>query len=323
MIIKHAKNPANGVEFDNVFVAADEAGRELGSCRVDSMFCQRLFPLRPHQICIEYTGDVSARAALLGAAGAQAMVYAMQENVPARIFCPCDPEDGERAAQLDEMGYEDNDGLVRMAKFIKAVPENPPMPEGLIVLHDQLEDTAEARYFLKRYNRLYGVEDTLELVDEWSALPGFRRYLIIDEDGLLGEVLVALEGNVGRILFIQVNANYCRMGLGTYLMQLAIHMLAKRGAQRIEMDVRVRIPYIMRMLGKLGFEQYQLLERYPGMDWNPGADRKLLQQRMKTLSSQAWEEDEESFDEPQQDIPLGNPLAPNAPIAQDPDDWDL
>lgn len=157
-------------------------------------------------------------------------------------------------------------------------------------------------------------------------MKGFRRYLLIDEDGLLGEVLVALENGVGRILFIQVNANYSHMGLGTYLMELAVHMLAKRGARRIDMDVRVRIPYIMRMLKKLGFVQNELVERYLGMDWNPGADRMRLQQRMQKLDSRAWDEEAEEEALPEDtsgDIPLQNPLAPGTPIAQDPDDWDL
>lgn len=309
--VKHAVNPATQAEYDNEFIAVDEEDRVLGACRVDSMFCKRLFPARPHQICIEFTGDKAARSALLGAADAQAMLYALRENMPARIYSPCEPDDTERIVQLNELGYEDNDGIVRMAKFIEAMPENPEIPNDVIVLHDRLEDPAEARFFLKRYNRLYGINDTMDLVDEWTALPGFRRYLIIHQRGLLGEVLVALQGNVGRILFIQVNAEYCRCGLGRYLMELAIFSLARRGAERIDMDVRVRIPGLMRFLTKLGFVQNELIERYLGIDWNPGAMQKAM--NLRPLPENEPEEQEEW------EVP---DIKGEAPIAQDPEDWD-
>lgn len=311
MIIKHAINPQTKAEYDNKFVAVDEQGRELGSCLVDSRFCERLFPVRPHQISIEMSGDKAARSALLGAATAQAMLTAMRENIPARIYAPCEPGDTERIVQLNEFGYEDNDGLVRMAHFVQQRPENPEIPADVIVLHDRLEDAAEAKYFLKRYNRLYDAEAGMELVEEWSARPGFRRYLIINSEGLLGEVLVALEGDVGSVLFIQVNANYCRQGLGTYLMRLAMYMLAKRGATRIEMDVRVRTLGIMRFLKGLEFEQYELVERYLGMDWDPGMAYETLKQR----SAGAETNDDDAWERPSNEG--------EAPIAQDPEDWDI
>lgn len=311
MIIRHAINPQTKAEYDNKFIAVDEQGHELGSCLVDSRFCERLFPARPHQICIEMSGDKAARSALLGAATAQAMLTAMLENQPARIYAPCDPDDTERIVQLNEFGYEDNDGVVRMAHFVQQMPENPEIPADVIVLHDRLEDAAEARYFLKRYNRLYDADAGMELVEEWTARPGFRRYLIINSEGLLGEVLVSLDGEVGTVLFIQVNANYCRQKLGTYLMRLAMYMLAKRGAKRIEMDVRVRIPGLMRFLKGLEFEQYELIERYLGMDWEPGMAYETLKQRGEPATNDdmdAWE------------LPAGEG---EAPIAQDPEDWDI
>lgn len=310
MIIRHAINPSSGAEYDNKFVAVDEQERELGTCLVESRFCERMFPMRPHQIVIDIEGDKAARAALLGAATAQAMLTAMRENLPARIYAPCEPDDTERIVQLNEFGYEDNDGVVRMARFIKQMPQNPEIPQDVIALHDTLEDAAEARYFLKRYNRLYDADEPMELVEELTARPGFRRYLLIHEDGLLGEVLVSLSGDVGTILFIQVNANYCRRGLGTYLMQLAIYMLAKRGATRIEMDVRVRVPGIMRFLKKLDFEQYKLVQRYLGMDWDPGMAQQRLARRIEAEEDEIraeWEQPAHSSEKP---------------IAQDPADWD-
>lgn len=309
MIIRHAINPSSGAEYENKFVAVDEQERELGTCLVESRFCERLFPNRPHQIVIDIDAQKAARPALLGAATAQAMLIAMRENLPARIYCPCEPDDTEHIVQLNEFGYEDNDGVVRMARFIDREPENPEIPRDVIALHDKLDDAAEAKYFLKRYNRLYDADEPMELVEELTTQPGFRRYLLIHEDGLLGEVLVCLKGDVGTVLFIQVNANYCRRGLGTYLMQLAIYMLAKRGAKRIEMDVRVRVPGIMRFLKKLGFEQYELVQRYLGMDWDPGMAMQMMSRREERSEDEILDEWE-------------SPMRGEKPIAQDPEEWE-
>lgn len=315
MNIRHAINPDTGAEYENKFVAVDDIGMERGSCIVDDRICAALFPLRPHQICIDMEGPREALSALLGAATAQAFLCAREKKLPARIFTECQPDDTERIVLLNEFGYEDNDGLVRMARFIDGAPVNPPIPEGVTVLHDYLEDPVEARYFLMRYNRLYTAEQTMEYVGQMQEQPGFRRYLVIADEGLLGEVLVKLEGEAGQILFLHVNANCRRQGIGSYLMQLAIYSLAQRGAKRVDMDVRVRTPGVMRFLKRLGFEQDQLLMRYLGLDWNPAEEA----QRLRRLEAEA------APDAPDAEEPLmtkPEPRRGERPIAQDPEEWD-
>ncbi|MDO4357198.1 MAG: GNAT family N-acetyltransferase [Clostridia bacterium] len=306
MNIRHAVNPETGAEYENKFVALDEIEIERGSCVVDDRVCAALFPKRPHQICIDMEGPREALSALLGAATAQAYMRTREMKLPARIYTECQPDDTERIVLLNEFGYEDNDGLVRMTHFIEQEPVNPPIPEDTTALHDYLEDPVEARYFLMRYNRLYSSEETMEFVGQMQEQPGFRRYLLIAEEGLLGEVLVMLDGEAGRILFLHVNVNYRRQGIGTYLMQLAIYSLAQRGAKRVEMDVRVRTPGVMRFLKGLNFEQDQLLMRYLGMDWNPGDDERIR----RPLEP----DEEEEF------IPESS--GGEKPVAQDPEEWD-
>lgn len=311
MKIKHAVSLETGEEFENQFVAVDDRGVDQGECLVYARFCPALFPARPHQLRIDMEGPREALSALLGAATAHALRLTARENVPARIYTECQPDDTERVVLLNEFGYEDNDGLVRMAHEIVEPPVNPEIPEGLTVLHDFLEDPVEARYFLMRYNRLFSVDEGMEFVGRMVEQPGFRRYLVIAEEGLLGEVLVSLKDETARILFLHVNASYRREGIGTYLMKLAIYSLAQRGARRVEMDVRVRIPGVMRFLNGLGFEQDQLLMRYLGIDWNPGAAEKRLRVQK-----------EHSKEAPEPIASDDFPLKSERPIAQDPEDWD-
>lgn len=276
MIIRNVIHPEN----ENLirFEALDEQNNVQGVCRVEKSYCARLFPARPLQVRIDLSDAGEQSSLLMGAAMASAVQSA---DMPARFYSPCDPEDEELLELLQNYDFRDDDGEVRMTRVLRGIPENPEIPEGVVVVRDRLEDEQEARYFMQRYNRLFGVSRSMKLAEYWRSLPGFRRYLAIDGEGLVGEVLAAMDGDVGVILFIQTNIQCCRRGIGSYLLKLAMHMLARSGAKRIDCDVRVGINGIMRFLKKHGFEQDELLQRNPGMNWDPDGEQSLLKRRIR------------------------------------------
>lgn len=315
MIIRHVSNPEN--ENYIRFEAVDAQNDVQGVCRVEKSCCTRLFPARPLQVRIDMSDAGEQQALLMGAA----MAFAVQSaDMPARFYVPCDPEDKDNIDMLKIYDFRNDDGVVRMARSIDHIPENPEIPENMTIVRDRLEDAQEAGYFLKRYNRLFDVQRSMKLVEYWRSMPGFRRYLAIDDEGLLGEVLVAQEGSVGKILFIQVNGQSCKLGIGSYLMKLAIHMLAKNGAKRIECDVRVSINGIMRFLKKHGFAQDELLQCNLGINWDPEVERDMLSRRIR--EQEQMEERGEWKTSLKSDIRYAEE-DDFGPIAQDPSDWDL
>lgn len=298
------------------FEAVDETNCVQGVCEIEKYYCARLFPARPLQVKIDMSRAGDQSALLMGAALASAVQMA---DVPARFYSPCPPEDNDLLEMLKGYEFRDDDGEVRMSCDLTGIPENPEIPESVVVVRDRLEDAREAQYFLQRYNRLHDTNHSMKLVDYWRSMPGFRRYLAIDDEGLVGEVLAAMDGDVGVILFVQVNGQCCRRGIGSYLMKLAMHMLAKNGAKRIDCDVRVGISGVMRFLKKLGFSQDELLQRNPGINWDPEGEQSLLKKRIRDQEQmEARAEWETALKKPAVRM-----QEPDGPIAQDPSDWDL
>ena len=398
MIIRQVNHAGNGDDFAYHIEAVDARGAVKGECIVESGICERMYPLRPHQVRITFSGSEEAQASLSGAALAKAMEFARSEDLPARIYAPCDPDDKAMLGWLQEdFGFEDTEGLVQMRRELayatekaelpqdvylrreslenepavisflqnyarlcgvdpisrdyegwvkqlglrrysmedrkgpmgeayvslkdgvgavlnvrlaqgrnaaigeriheiaeeilakvgaeRILPRNPDIPKHVIVVRDCLEDANEAEYFLRRYNRLFGEANSISMVRSWAKDKTFRRYLMIDEKGLLGEILarlVPVDQHVeAEILFVQVNSSCCRRRLGSYLMQLAMHMLAREGAASVVCTVRVSINGIMRFMDFHEFEEDALIMRYPGMNWDPEAEQEKLRKRLK------------------------------------------
>ena len=94
------------------------------------------------------------------------------EKAPARIYAACPPEDEWLLAALEQYGFQDNDGLVRMELDYERLPETH-MPAGCVLVEDELTDAEERRFFLERYNQLFQSARDEEWLDEYTAAEAF------------------------------------------------------------------------------------------------------------------------------------------------------
>ena len=224
-----------------------------------------LFPQRPNNYRLEFAGEFSAFGRTLGAAMALARAMAAGEKAPSRIYAACDPEDELLLAALEQYGFEDNDGLVRMALDFEAVPQTR-MPAGCVLVEDELSDPAERRFFLERYNQLYQTKYDFDWLETYVSKEGFRRILCVAPTGLAGELTCWREGRTGRIGYVHTAKRWRGMGVAKHLLRLAGEYFEDGGIITVEADVRVRIPMLLRTLESSGFRQSSLLMRYPGVD---------------------------------------------------------
>ena len=124
MIIRHVSNPEN--ENYIRFEAVDAQNDVQGVCRVEKSCCTRLFPARPLQVRIDMSDAGEQQALLMGAA----MAFAVQSaDMPARFYVPCDPEDKGNIDMLKIYDFRNDDGVVRMARSIDHIPENPEIEQ--------------------------------------------------------------------------------------------------------------------------------------------------------------------------------------------------
>lgn len=267
MIIRHAESPELGLPPENTFVAYDDLEAELGSATVTETFCDEICPRRPHHLLIRTTGDEVARDALLGAATARALLLArMTPDVPARVYTECAPDDDERMQALSSLGYQDNDGLIRMRRVLARGPIVKPLPAGCTIVRDYLLDADESNFFLERYNAMFARSRDLAWLKAVKAMPDFARLLVVARSGLAGELLTWSEKGRGVVGILEVTPAWQMKGVGSYLMELARLYWLERGLREAQFDVWTRLNGAVRLAATSGFRPDDMLVRYPGID---------------------------------------------------------
>lgn len=267
MILRNPREPLFGEPAENGFEAIDErSGERVGCCVVHPEPNAALFPARPNNYRLEFAGEFAAFGRTVGAAMACARAMAARQKAPARIYAACPPEDEWLLAALEQYGFQDNDGLVRMELDYERLPETH-MPAGCVLVEDELTDAEERRFFLERYNQLFQSARDEEWLDEYTAAEGFRRILCVSPTGLAGELTCWREdGGVGRIGYLHTARRWRNMGVARHLLRLAGEYFEDAGVEVVVADARARIPLLLRTLESAGFCQTSLLMRYPGVD---------------------------------------------------------
>ena len=265
MILKHMREPQDGLIAEDTFEALDErSGATLATCAIYHKLCPELFPARPLRIYIDISDD-PAHDALLGAAVARAREIAARKDAPARIFAQVRPDDDQRLSALAALGFRDSDGLVRMRRELPAA-EPGELPFGCVLVRDELDDPIEQKYFLERYNQLFGEEHSFEWLLNFRDREGFERILIVSKKGMAGELACWREDGTGVIGWLHVAKMWRRHGISQRLIELACADLYQGNVFRAE--AQARVPYLLQTMEKAGFQQAELLMRYPGIDVN-------------------------------------------------------
>ena len=267
MILKHMRDPQDGLPVEDTFEALDErSGATVATCAIYHKLCPDLFPARPLRIYIDISPD-PAHDALLGAAVARAREIAAQSGAPARIFAQVEPDDGQRLTALSALGFKDSDGLVRMRRELPAADPGE-LPYGCVLVRDELEDPIEQKYFLERYNRLFCENRGFDWLQDFRAREEFRRVLIVSKSGMAGEIVHWRRESVGVIGWLQVAKKGRRRCVAQRLIELACAEMIENDLYRVEADVQARVPNLLHTMERAGFRQSELLLRYPGIDIN-------------------------------------------------------
>lgn len=266
MKIRHA-DAAPGFAVENTFIALDDLEQKIGEASVQESITPVLCPERPHQILVRARCEPAAENALLGAATTRALVLARQTpDVPSLVYCECAPGDAARMSALEALGYRDEDGLVRTRKALKHGPIVRKLPPGCTIVRDYLADEKECRFFLERYNLMFGRSRDMAWLKGLKRMPDFARLLVISPGGLAGEMVVWSEGGSGVIGIVQTTPSWQRRGVASYLMDLARWYFLDRGISQAYFDVRTRLIAATRLAATSGFRAAEMLMRYPSID---------------------------------------------------------
>lgn len=266
MKIRHA-DAAPGLAVENTFIALDDLEERIGEASVRESVTPVLCPERPHQVLVRAKCEPAAENALLGAATARALVLARQKaDMPSLVYCECAPGDAARMSALEALGYRDEDGLVRTRKALKHGPIVQKLPPSCTIVRDYLADEKECKFFLERYNLMFGRSRDMAWLKGLKRMPDFARLLVVSPGGLAGEMVVWSEGGSGVIGIVQTTPSWQRKGVASYLMDLARWYFLDRGLSDAFFDVRTRLTGAARLAATSGFRPAETLMRYPSID---------------------------------------------------------
>lgn len=268
MILRHSRDPIDGQPIENTFLAIDErSGELLGSSVIYVNKNSKLYPARPLQVRFQLEG-ASIPDSLLGATIARAKEICRLSNEFCRLYTHCTPDDDELLNALEALGFKDNDGLVKMELHLPT-KHTAKAPAGCAVVYDTLNDPIEQKYFLERYNELFNTNRDIAWLNDFIDRKDFMRILTVAPTGMAGEVLIWRESYSGIIGYIQTSKRWRHLGVATYMLSLACEVFEQQNIYCAEANIRVRMPNLLKLMNAAGFEQTELLVRYPGIDVNP------------------------------------------------------
>jgi len=267
VIIRYKKRAKDVHTAANTFEAYDDLENYLGEAAVESMHCPMVFEKRPDVFTIRVQGDETACDALLGAATAHALFLAKDCEGRSCVRVEMQPGDAEKfGSTLEALGFTGKSAVLRMAASLEEPAADTPLPEGLTVVRDYLNDEKEREFYLERTNALFGTKKDMQWLSEVRDLPRFTRLLLIDEHGAAGEMLTWADGECGVIENLWVHPDWRGKGAGRYLMEFARAYWQERGIKTARMDVWSRLRPAVRLAYAAGFAPQDAVAEYPYMD---------------------------------------------------------
>lgn len=251
---------------ENTFIAVDELENRLGSCRIEPFDRGESMPARPYEIRISAGGEGGAVDQLLGMALTKAMMMAKESGVNARVFAECAPDDQRKLEMYSSLGLIDDDALVRMSRCVVSGGSIVRLPEGCVLVADDLSDPQERAFFLDRQKKLFRMENAEAWLDGISGKRLMKRLLLTSREGLAGELLCWAEGSDGVVGMVYTAPAWRRKGVATYLMEAARQYFYQYRLAESHVDVRLKQTAMMRVAATAGYRQSEVLTRLPGMN---------------------------------------------------------
>ena len=264
MMLRNMRD-SDGSPLENSFEAVDErSGEQICTAALEVSENAKLYPSRPLRVRIRLEGRPDDE--VFGAVLARARAVCRASGLPARVYASCPAEDEALLRFFEDFGFRDDDGQVRVRRALDNPREVGKLPAGCVMVNDALEPIEERRFFLDRYNELFGTAHDLDWLESFIQRDDFMRILAVAPKGLVNETVVWREGNVGVIGYMQTSRRWRRMGVATEMLKYAARYFTECGLREMTGVVHVRIPGLLRTFERAGFYQDKLLLRYPGID---------------------------------------------------------
>lgn len=239
MQVIHPQGMYNNLPPENVFIAVDEMGTELGVGFIIYQFQPNLYPDCPINLYFSLESQVSARYMLFGALVARArQLRDGNPSVKARVYTNISPADTrmkdfylhngfncDETEDLLRLEIPGGDGKIPMSCAVAVAPLNTPEEQNSLIYRMSQNDVT----FLD-----IGYLNSLQHMPHFLALGLYRN------TDLIGEIVMAGEGDACELVAMYIIPGSRRQGMAKALLHRSMAVMAAEGVTKVTTRIMSR-----------------------------------------------------------------------------------
>ena len=265
MRVYHPQGMYNNMPPENVFLASDEMGNEIGVGFIVRAVQPNLYPERPVNLYISMECQSAARYILFGALVARARQ--MRDESPqlkARVYTAIAPGDVQTKDFYLHNGFtcEDTEDMLRLE-----IPAGDgKIPMSCAVAQIPLNTLEEQNALIGRLvaNDITFVD--LNYLQGLMRMPHFLGLGLYRNTELIGEILMAGEGDACELVSLYIAAPSRRQGMGRALLHRAMAVMAAEGVTQVTTRILSRSTPQRKLMEAFQCRLIGVSAVYPGMN---------------------------------------------------------
>ncbi len=264
MTIIHPQQPVNNMNPEDVFYAVDDLGTQTGYGFILYQMQPGLYPDCPVNMYFSIEGDASSRYLLFGALIARARVLqGVQPQLRARLYTSLQPSntqmldfyvsngfDCDESDAVLELRIPFGDGRIPMSCTVAPTPLNTWEEQENLLYRLQLNDIS----FVDR-NYLVSM----------MHMPHFLTLGLYRNAMLIGEAILAGQGNECELVAIYIDPANRRQGMAHALLHRSMAIMAAEGVSRVTTRIMTRSLPQQHLMNGFGATMLGVNMVFPGM----------------------------------------------------------
>lgn len=228
MRITNPQGAYNGIAPENVFIALDDMGTQVGIGYLIYQYLPHRSPECPVNIYFDINSLPSGWYLILGALVARARVLREQvPSQPARLYTRLTPDQGALLAQYRESGFDCTQKEVLFQLFKPA--DEGRIPMSCAIRQTPLNTPQEQQQLVDRLMRNDITHVTLPYLQQQMRMQHFMALGLIQDRSLVGEVILAGSGVSCEVIAVYTDPVFRKHGMGKLLLQRSMAVMAAEG----------------------------------------------------------------------------------------------
>ena len=252
MQVIHPQGMFNNLPPEDVFIAVDDMGTELGRGYIIRQYQPHLYPDCPVNLYFTMECQPVAQYLLFGALVARArQLRDFFPNVRARVYTNAAPGDTRTCDDTENvlaLPIPEGDGRIPMSCSVAPVALNTP---------------EELQAFIARLHQNDLTYITPEYVQALQRQPHFLAMSLYRNTDMIGEVLMAGVGDSCELAAIYIAPEHRRQGMGRALLHRSLALMRVEGVRAVTASIMSRSQPQVRLMNDFGARIVNTTAVYP------------------------------------------------------------